>query len=400
MTISTAIRLVQKYFGIALLLVLPMSGATGAEIEAVAGFPDTIVEGANTVHPVYISGSSDETRNVDVHVGLIAPDGTIYEYPDWNTNLDPWLHDMVLPAGFSYPPTVTFDARDVPGGLTPGTWQVAAALTEPGTTNFIHVSTASFTVLDDEASDNGFRLGALLLQQDNNNDGFSLISLSARAFFYESSDNTFQDTGTIDECNIVESQTDDPKFLTDDPKFLNAGDFIQLSGPGFAVDLFNTNFGSYLTNGFGSIEPSFYHAGETYRFQGFGGSDVGAFVVDITAPQLLSLFTPAEGVGGTLYQHPASSDLQVNWSNNSDGVGDVIARLAGETETIFCKFLDDGFATIPGTLISEVKNRGDNSIVTLSVSREENVEFNTDGGSLDVGFAVISSSVDVGIELQ
>lgn len=86
---------------------------------------------------VALTASSTEGGRFDVHVGLIGPDGVIYEYPGWKANaLTPSFAGVTLPAGFSLPATTLFDLSAFPG-LGAGNWQAVVALTEPGTLKFV-----------------------------------------------------------------------------------------------------------------------------------------------------------------------------------------------------------------------------------------------------------------------
>lgn len=94
-----------------------------------------------------VSGENpDADRAVDVHIGFIAPDGQIYELPDWNTDFQPWLSDFTLPGGFSYPLQAVMTVEPATLGMSAGEWSAAAALLEPGTLEIISLATQPFSL--------------------------------------------------------------------------------------------------------------------------------------------------------------------------------------------------------------------------------------------------------------
>lgn len=86
---------------------------------------------------VSLAAQSSEGGTFDVHLGLIGPDGTVYEFPNWKANdFTPSFAAVSLPAGFSLPATKLFDLASF-SGLTAGNWQAVVALAEPGTLKFV-----------------------------------------------------------------------------------------------------------------------------------------------------------------------------------------------------------------------------------------------------------------------
>jgi len=88
--------------------------------------------------------------NVDVHVAILTPDGSIHEAPDWNTDFAPFLEDFHLPQSFSYPKsdigTYVVGELGFPASF-PGDYLLVAALTEPWTLEFLtEVSSAPFRI--------------------------------------------------------------------------------------------------------------------------------------------------------------------------------------------------------------------------------------------------------------
>lgn len=109
---------------------------------------------------VALAASSTEGGRFDVHVGLIGPDGVIYEYPNWKANdLTPSFAGVTLPAGFTLPATTLFDLSSFPR-LTAGNWQAVVALTEPGSLKFVG-SPQLLPLQVNAASSGGAMLGGL-----------------------------------------------------------------------------------------------------------------------------------------------------------------------------------------------------------------------------------------------
>ncbi len=86
---------------------------------------------------------------VDAHIAVVAPDGTVYEWPDWNTDFRPVLSSYFMHPRWMFEVELgTYMVGDpsFPSSV-PGDYLIVAALTQPGTFNFIsHISVMSFTV--------------------------------------------------------------------------------------------------------------------------------------------------------------------------------------------------------------------------------------------------------------
>lgn len=379
--------------------------------------------------PISVSGFSSERKDVDVHVGLIAPSGKIYEFPDWNTRLQPWFSNLTLPAGFTFPATFVFDAAQVPGGLTPGTWNAAVALTEPGTLKFIDVKVVPFSVVDEASGGNGTRYGALNFERQQS---FAGIDVMADGVFLDVSGNLEDLVGSylgtvpnINECVLNEIPIDLSAIPELDVLTLDAGNALHLMSPGSSVVL--PKDGSAASSGYvvysaPDLAPSVYRGGETYAFEGDGGSQLSGFRVSVAAPPALTLVQPAVSGSST---HDASNPLVLKWVGGT-GTGEVIANLSAATSSasvvIDCRFADDGAGIIPGSLISRMKNiidqgssdflipdverppgleiPGFGTQASLSVSRIASAVFNTLLNELDVGLARISSGASVEITLE
>ena len=76
--------------------------------------------------------------SVDVYIGFILPDGTIFCYVGTGLvgGIVPWFEAISLPAGFHYGPAEVL-RLNVPGGLPAGDYLFGAALSKPGRVEFI-----------------------------------------------------------------------------------------------------------------------------------------------------------------------------------------------------------------------------------------------------------------------
>lgn len=160
----------------------------------------------------------------DVHIGVISPTGVIYEYPTWNTALQPWLPSFTIPANFQLGNTVITSLNGVPGGLTPGIWQAYFALTTPGTIDINELQLIGLNVVDNAGNGtagNGSRFGIVSINRVEN---VTDTSISASAIFYEAN-TSFPNleaalqgqNPVIDECIFNE--------LSSDPINNNTNDF-------------------------------------------------------------------------------------------------------------------------------------------------------------------------------
>ncbi len=312
---------------------------------------------------------------VDVHFGLVAPDGSVYEYPDWNTELRPWLSSFTLPAGLRFPATEITNLDSVPGGLTPGVWYVASVLTKPGTFDFLAVDLQPFSVADPAVqATTGTRVGALTLSlQDGSLQGVK----TADAFFWGvdtqgalgdlvnayGGDQPAVDSCRFDETSVNLADIGSIEGLV--PKMLDAGSELTLSGAGSSLTLPRDSQvfqGVSLNTYHAGLGEGFYQTGVEYTFTGTGGADVGPFTAKAVAPAPLVLTQPNPA---SIVSQNAASDMPLRW-NGSHGKGLVAASMAsvalgGTTKvfTISCLFADDGEGTIPAALIGQLKARVD-----------------------------------------
>lgn len=381
----------------------------------------------------------DQELVVDVHVALLAPDGTIYEYPDWNTNKRPWLPSFTLRPGVKVNPIRLADLGDLPFPLTPGRWRLAGALTRPGTLEFVSLNLQPFFVTGDEtgAAGDGFRIGTLALSDFRiatatfGIPATEQLTQTAVGLFSEScpegaigelSDEALKqalEEQAIDECQIIADQTD-PNPPPESPSCgqpvdLDAGAQLLLSsdrGDSVAVPRQGTSYSAQLVEGF-------FQGGALYTFSGDGGLDVGPFRTSQRAAGRLELSQP-DLLSGAATLDPSSA-LTVNWNGNS-GRGTVFVTLVatqnnldqlgplgtdplaldpsallGTTRIVHCRFADDGEGTVPANLIRQLTEGLSNASlippVTMSAFRYQTTFFNTDRNDLDLGMFNLISGV-------
>jgi hypothetical protein len=379
---------------------------------------------------ISVAARSDEGINVDIHIGLIAPDQTIYEYPNWNTKLQPWLPNFRLPANFTFPATFIFDASRLPGGLKPGIWYAAVALTEPGTLKFVDVALKPFRVVD-EGSGSGTAYGSVELSRAQTYYGTNVwaggIFLDAAASLDDFKNAYLGDTPGVNECKLYEIPVDLSAFTEFDINTLDAGPALAVVKGGQKLSMPKDGDALAFDYDVYSASPAttFYQGGVPYRFEGYGGSDVGSFSISLGAPQPLTLTNPPVSAS---HAHNASQPLNVRWTGGG-GFGEVDVSLSGGTlsvaVTIHCRFSDDGRGTIPANLITQMKAILDEStsdpsipipgfedielpdgfeipaipvVTTLMALRTEVALFNAPG--LDTGIATIGAGAAVDINLQ
>jgi len=135
------------------------------------------------------------------------------------------------------------------------------------------------------------------------------------------------------------------------------------------------------------------------------------------SPAPLTLTTP----GSMVTSHSSESNLNLVLTG-ADGTGEVLATLSGtdamfsKTVEIVCRFNDNGSATIPAALISDMRDRlssasdGGGSInipgfgstlnASLIVQRSNYSVFNTSNNGLDFGVVTATSDATRGLILQ
>ncbi|HHJ38854.1 MAG: hypothetical protein AXA67_00245 [Methylothermaceae bacteria B42] len=372
---------------------------------------------------VSIAGEGDAQREVvvDVHLGLIGPDGKIYEYPDWNTQLKPWLPSFRVPAGFKYEPHVFFNLQQFPH-LSAGPWRAAAAVTKPGTLEIISFASQWINVMVPDSA--GSRFGFLTM---NDSKVGQTISQNASGSFIEFNfggqldpdkidqiiKNMAASSVPIDQCQYTETKSKfDPlnPLPGTSPVFLDAGEKLTLSSEGGnTVDVpVNDNLkaaGFFIYQA--DLPGGFYEGQGKYTFAGEGGSQIGPFSTTLRAPAPLVLTSPNFSSG--VFLHPASSDLALQWNGqNSQGSLDVtvstssfdIGNIGGDVvvKTIRCRFVDDGQASIPGALLSRLDKQF--GPATFNAARSRQTAFNTEDGALDFGLYSINTSVSGSLALQ
>ncbi len=393
------------------LIGLPSFSLAGVDVGVFVEKP--FVELGKASPKLSVSGFNDGADTpVDVHFGLIAPDGTIYEYPDWNTALKPWLSSFTLPAGLRFPATEITDLNNVPGGLTPGVWHVASALTKPGTLEFLAVDAQPFTVVDPTAGvAPGTRYGTLTLTLEQG--GIQRVKSADAIFMGIDTGGVLEqladayvgtqppvDTCLFNEVPVNLGDITDIQGLI--PRTLDAGDTLSLSGggdtlavPRNAEALQAMNIKLYHAD----VPEGFYQSGAEYTFSGAGGVDIGAFSAKAVAPEPLTL---SQLNTSSLITQSASADMPLRWNGNH-GKGLVRAELSsvtlGSTTTVYsisCLFADDGDGVIPGSLISRLKsnidaNGTDLSGILASLGNGDSIS-GVDLGSLDLSSLGIDTS--------
>lgn len=110
-----------------LVLLAVLSGPV-AEAATVTVHTDGDAYQAGDTIEISLSGENrDDPINVDVHVGLITPDGQVYTLSqgDWSEALGPWISDIHIPTSFSMGRT-PFLSFDLPSLIPPieEAWQL------------------------------------------------------------------------------------------------------------------------------------------------------------------------------------------------------------------------------------------------------------------------------------
>ena len=309
---------------------------------------------------------------IDAHIAILAPGGAIYEIPDWNTEFRPFLPNAFLPSGFDFPQTDlgSYSVGDFPMNV-PGSYYFCAAFTAPGTLEFVSDIYCALFEVQEGAAD-GWTAGGCQIMWDHWYDydddlewetdvsaGGTFVKYPERPDFYID-----YSALPIDTCEYViyEPLADIP------PEFQDAGDYIDMRGG---------PLGSYRmdkeeeTNDFGITEISYgpglgdelsesdYVVGSTYTFQGYGGPDVGAFEVSVVAPETLEVYTPDITSKPTINR---SQPLNLSWNGVGEGyiqfvLGYVTIDIWTQNvayHTCYCRFSDDGEATVPVSVLGQM----------------------------------------------
>lgn len=364
-----------------------------------------------------VSGFTDEEVRADIYVGVITPDGTIHTYPGWTvwgSSAKPWLADFRLPADFRYSAAPHYSLSGFPGGLVPGNWQVAAALTQPGTTNLLAVDLVPFRVAE---AGNGSAYGSVSLAHQRSAEGQE--QLSGSGIFVESGA-TLQDLmagyigqqPALNQCVLNEIPLDLQNTQGISAQTLDMGTQISIRRSNGAVSNISKDTDAAAQNFYYySSEPAtdFFLSGSRYDTGSEGGPKTKSFSVVIKAPVRLNLTSPDLS---SQTSHSTGSDLNLAW-NGANGVGEVHASLSGSdlstNYTINCRFTDDGEAVIPASLLTQLRDRINSALSAqnqmpdtatipglgnqahLQVSRVKHALFDLIGGNKDMGVSAIST---------
>ncbi len=366
----------------------------------------------------------------DVHLGVISPDGVIYEYPDWNQSLQPWLPNFGIPAGLDLPNTVITNLDSFPGGLSAGIWQAFFALTDPGTLDINDIQLVGFNVVS--ADDSGSSYGIVSIGRVQTNNG---LEVSAGGVFYQAN-TSFPDligqiqgqTPGIDQCVFNELFNDVSAIGAINIITLDAGQQSLNNGTS-TIQLDKKVESSFIVY---EADPdpslSYFDDGTNFTFTGSGGPGAGAYTITVPTTKPFNLISPNPSAPLTIN---SSQDLVLNWENNNFGAGEVTADLAGaaidlvnpENSKVFvinCRFVDDGEGVIPANLLTELNQKlPDNppfpidipldipidipdlgSNITLNIDRTNYKLFSTGAPVLTNGIAAVNSGAAINASFE
>lgn len=387
------------------LAIAPHAGATHRPEVTISVETDKLVyrlgDDFLTAH-VRITNTGPIISNVDAHV-LIAPASLeqIYEWPDWNTSLQPGLTSLTVPENLSLPETRLLNLelrQEVPwlDTLREGGTQLyflGVVLTREGTTEFIsNLALAPFYVTDgDVPSDVNFGIVGLsetenLVSDTPGTDRVAFGTFTEGFQFLNpdqcGNDASFsrfaRDTCRVTQCTTSELLSDftDPQADTPFGSTLDAGSrlaadiFHDRSDPvanrsiviprdAEALDLVGASV--YVRD---DLPRSDYVGNAYYLFKGFGGPDVGQFAFPLRAPSRLTgvaLNNNSNLASGPTIQR--GNGLQVKWDpglvHHDVWVTITTSEISFSTfQTTFyelsCRFRDDGLQTIPGDVLNEL----------------------------------------------
>lgn len=387
---------------------------------------------SETPPSIFITAQNDGTVSVqDVYMVLESPNGTLYSYPNWSTSLQPWLSAFPIPADFILNSFFVVTLDLVPGGLTPGIWHVYFALTTPGTTDINQFQAIDLNVIENLSLAgvvNGSRFGSVAMVRSQSVTG---VNVSASASFFESNvsfiDATQALQGTnptaLDQCEFSVYSPNPTNIDNISITSLDAGQ-VSVSDGATNITLDKNVFESSISYT-ASPATSFFDNAASFTFNGSGGSGVGAFSVTLPSTSALELLSPEPS---TNVEIDPAQDLNLVWTNNNFGVGEVLASLSGTdldlnnptnstVYSISCRFIDDGDGTIPANLLAQLQQAlpandstplpgflpdgvtipgfGGLTQLTLTVDRTRYKFFNTADPTIDVGFATVSSGVGI-----
>jgi len=334
---------------------LSTSSALSSDV-GIGAFLNRLVYPTDQTVEFYISGFNREVQEekVDVHVGIIDGNGKIYEYPEWNTNLQPWLSTFTIPASFQLPVTLLGNLDNFPGGLKPGSYKLAVALTTPGTLDLVSFNTQSFKVISLKGT---LTTGGISFAHGESASNITPPIASAAAGFWDvqpSEAEAIAESGQlavdIEKCRFKK----DPQVLDAN---LDAGATLSVSSPQTGEIILNKSNKSLSYGAFSPIPPvSFYQAGLLYTATGTGGTNIPAFSISAIAPKELIVTEPNIS---TLESIDSSKDFILRWLGNN-GVGEIYINLQGgesdNSYSISCRAADDGELTIPSELLVQLRN--------------------------------------------
>ena len=315
----------------------------------------------------YISGYNLEadSETVDVHVVIVAADNTIYEYPDWNTSLTPWLPSFSIPGNYQLPVTLLDNLDSFPGGLIPGeVYRIAVVLTKPGTLDFLSLNILPFKTVSGKDSQ---IIGSTYLTQ-NIQDFLGEASsnsnpvLTGAGFYRQIEPRLAEDeipSTNIEQClfKLEVGHESGPS--------VDAGPSIVLdSASEGKYKLPQLKYSEYIFYGDTNnpAPESFYRVGEYYTAFSTGSSEMNPFSVIVDAPETVVVTEPNLS---TFSNIDSSQDLLLRWEGNN-GVGEINVMLVGNRATpgeivfIHCRFADDGEAIIPSNLLVQLRDSNAN----------------------------------------
>ncbi len=394
-----------------------------------------LITGGNAPYISIFANNSGPSLSKDIHIGVISPSGQIFEYPDWNQQLTPWLSNFTIPANFELENTKITDLSQVPGGLTPGIWQTFFALTDPGTLNITDIEFSQLNVVADNSnvnSSSGNRFGFVNISHAQNLN--EITSVGASASFNQVENNlpefinSFQsETPDIDQCVFTEISLDTASTVsTNTVSFdLDAGN-LNVSSNGNSLNLTKeTSNGSI--HYFSTFNETIFENARNFTVTGSGGPDVGSFQITLPSLSIFRLLSPS--TNSNLLLNP-DQDFSISWESNNSGQ-EVFAQLAStnldftnpqnsQTAFIYCRFVDDGSGVIKRELIQQLEQFSANNTITppvgldipelenllnslaltFVISRNDSVFFNTSAPDLDYAIATISSHIVIPGQFQ
>lgn len=308
-----------------------------------------------------ISGYNNSTtaEKVDVHIALLTKEGVFYEYPDWNTAFKPWISSFSLPANFTLAATLVGNLDNFPSGLEPGVYILFVALTQPGTLDILALNSSSFAILK---PNNSFLAAAVSLTHLNTVNGPAPFDkLIATGAFLRADFNTSdilewqtQFNPDIDHCIFYHGPTTLDVFVGEENvSYLDAGTALELTSPTENISLARQFFKDKTVYTDANVNKDFYQAGVSYTALGFGSANIPAFSGTVVAPQEIIVTQPDLD---RLEKIDSNKDLLVRWQG-LQGIGAVEVQLqGGATNSIRCRFIDDGEGIIPSALIVQLRD--------------------------------------------